>query len=343
MDNLKNTRFPKFLNRIGEINKNNNGLFYGNAGEVILLYLLSKKFKDPLLSERAAILLNSIADNIADVESLNFDNGLAGIGWAIECIAQNNFLEMNTNEILEEIDDVLYKSVLYNSDDNISLANGLLGKFNYFLSRFKSRNQNTHRLKNIFHEECLILLTDDLNEKLLGEFGVVNKKELNKNDLLNLGHSIYFLSAFLPLRVNLFVVESTLYETVKFVDEYLNKLKNNTVEIKQKEYILFLSNCYWFTGENHQHNYWKECALKFIRFFKSPNKVINNEVTSLEKILSLISQVSVSSFEENDLFKSNSENDPEHITLVSTPGKLLVKDCSGIISPQIERDLLIMV
>lgn len=344
MDILNTTMLTAILKKSEDINGKTSGLYYGKAGNVILLYLLAKRFRDPLLSEKASALLNSIGDSIAEIENLDFARGLAGIGWAIECVAQNNFLEMNTNEILEDIHDVLYKSIVYTSDNNISLAYGTLGKFNYFLSRYKSKNQNTQRLKNIFHEECLILLTDDLNEKLIGESGILRREVLNNNDLINVGHSIYFLSAFLSYRVNEVIVETTLYETIKFVDEYLSKKRSNNDEVEQREYLLFLSTCYWLSGENHQHNYWKEKSKNFITFYKNSLNVIPDHNTpSFEKKVSLLSLIAMGEFDENDSLLRNLEIDDDPFSVVSLGGKLITKNCIGEICKQNGNDLLLMI
>ena len=295
------------------------GLYNGKSGKAILLYLMCKSSSDNQFSELALEILNSVSDSIADEEQLSFENGLTGIGWAVEWITQNGFLKINTNDILEEIDDAIYKSVVFGSDKNISLSEGTLGKLLFFISRYKSRNPDTHRLKNIFHEECLVLLSDDLHEKLLGDGGVLKKETLGENDLLNLGHIIYFLSDFLLTRINEPTVENTLYEVVKFVDNYIDKSINGKI-VKQS--LVFLSFCYYLAGKNHKHNYWQERAEKFITRLNS-DIVISGNINYQDKLI--VSNKILSHFilEENFNENLNFEKD-DKITLTNSNGKFLI-------------------
>ncbi|HEY5464675.1 MAG TPA: hypothetical protein VIJ95_15540 [Hanamia sp.] len=295
------------------------GLYNGKSGKAILLYLMCKSSSDNQFGESALEMLNSVSNSIAGEEQLSFENGLTGIGWAIEWIAQNGFLKINTNDILEEIDDAIYKSVVFGSDKNISLSDGTLGKLLFFLSRYKSRNPDTHRLKNIFHEECLVLLSDDLHEKLLGDGGVFKKETLDENDLLNLGHTIYFISTFLWTRINEPTVEDTLYGVVKFVDNYVDKSINGNIA---NHALVFLSCCYYLAGKNHKQNYWQERAEKFIRRLNS-NLAISENIIHRDKLI--VSNKILSNFilEETIIENPNFEND-DKITMTNSNGKFLI-------------------
>lgn len=251
-------------------------LYDGKAGEAILLYLLSRNLEYNHLTDIALMRLNDISDQIAQIESLSFSDGLAGIGWAIEWAAQNNFLEANTDEILEDIDDTLYKSVVYIPSENISLATGVLGKLLFFFARYKSRNLGSHRLKNIAHEECLVLLTDDLHEKLCGEDGHIYKGSVTNDDLINFGHAVYILSDFLWSKINEPTVEGTLYDLVKFIDTYLDGV------VAREHYsniLLFLSCCYYLAGEYHHQSIWRNRGLHFTKAIAGaiPNANISTE------------------------------------------------------------------
>ncbi|MDE1193010.1 MAG: hypothetical protein PW786_12830 [Arachidicoccus sp.] len=247
------------------------GLFNGKAGRAILFYLLSTNSDKDRYKEQALKNLDEIAENIASIESLGFAKGLAGIGWMVEWVAQNGFLEMNTDEILEEIDDTLYKSVVYSSDKNISLSKGILGKILFFSSRYKSKNPNTHRLKSIFHEECLVLLTDDLQEKISGDEGLLFKENLSNEDLINIGHVIYFFGEFLWTKVNEQAVEKGLYDCMDFLDRRLgedvdniNRPNSQNIRIN-----LFLACCFYLAGRKHQLNIWQDKGLKYINTFRN--------------------------------------------------------------------------
>ncbi|QES88732.1 lanthionine synthetase LanC family protein [Rhizosphaericola mali] len=280
------------------------GLFDGIGGESILLFLLSKCDSESINKQRAQQSLDIISDNIDSMERLNFSDGLAGIGWMVEWIVQNGFLEFNTNEVLEDIDNTLYKSVIYSSDNNISLARGTIGKILFFWSRYRSKNPSTHRLKNIFQEECLVLLTDDLYEHLCGENAIFHKKKLSSDDVINLGHVIYFLSNFLWTKINEPTIENTLYGAMNFIMEIIDKNIGdedfNSIEVTEIDDYLFLSSCFYLAGKNHQLNFWQQKGIKYASYFKDMLKqkdvnylsgniilssmILDNQIATLENV-----------------------------------------------------------
>ncbi len=267
-------------------------MFKGDAGKAVLLYLFLAQNKRNYNEGATSTLLDRISDNIAKVDLLDFNGGLAGIGWFVEWVSQNGFVEIDSNEILEDIDDTLYKSVVYASDLEISLAKGTLGKLLFFWYRYISKNKYANRLKNIFHEECLVLLTDDLYEKIFGIRGIAIKDVLQTSDILNIGHVAYFLSSFLSLKINEPTVESTLYEVVSFIDDYL-ATKTIKPTIDNGNSLCFLSLCYLLAAEHHNHSYWKHRAQFFLDIIQPQIKDANIPLLHSINfaILSVIKQV----------------------------------------------------
>lgn len=297
------------------------GLFEGKAGRAILLYLISRYNQQDGLKDNALTLLDEISDEIANIDYLGFANGLAGIGWAVEWTAQNGFLEINTDEILDDIDNTLYKSVVYSPDKDISLASGTLGKMCFFLSRYKSNNLHTHRLKRICHEECLILLTDDLYEKVLGEEGLIKNEYLANDDLINLGHLIYFISDFLRLKVNEVTVEKLLNRTLQFVDHLIEGYCNNRTTSERDIMVQFLSICYYFAGKNHKHNFWQQRALNLLKIIlPSYSEVDNSRLSDLTILNSLLHSPIISG---NNNGLSISVED-KNITFANSKGKSII-------------------
>jgi len=306
------------MNRLLNNEVERNELYYGKTGEVLLLYLLFLKTEDIRLQNRAVNNLNEISENIAFVEDLGFAEGLAGIGWAIEWVAQNNLLEIDTNEVLEDVDSILYKSVIFSSDNNISLYNGTLGKFLYFLSRYRSKNPNTIRLKNIFHEECLILLTDDLYEKTHGDYGLFHKENLTGEDLVNLGHLIYFISDFLWLKLNEPTVESLLYDSIGFINNLCERKQGLSLEESQVPYYKFLTTCYYLTGKNHRSTSWKDQAVDFYKMFINKGSCEDGNLNSLYNFFYL------GVFNESYSPLSEIKMNQEKILLGNKNGKLIL-------------------
>lgn len=273
------SKIKDILSQIESKYKNKNifpdssGLWNGKAGEAIIYFILSKYTNNDFYLEKGFDLLDSLTENISGVKTVDFANGLSGIGWGIEWLVQNNFLEADTDDILEEIDDLLYKSVVYASDENISLENGTLGKIAYFIKRHQNINPAKNRYKNICHEECLIILTDEIENKLLGENGIFNAdiKIGHSDNLLDIGHSLIFLSEILHLKINEPTVETTLYETIVFTDNllksYSNSAWNTSDSIDHQFHIQFLAVSYYIAGCNHNHSYWTKQSRGYLEKF----------------------------------------------------------------------------
>jgi hypothetical protein len=68
---------------------------------------------------------------------INFESGLCGIGWGIEYLLVNRFVESESDDILSDIDNKIMERNLYKITD-ISLKTGLKGLFYYIDKRLNS-------------------------------------------------------------------------------------------------------------------------------------------------------------------------------------------------------------
>lgn len=254
-------------NKISEL-----GLLNGLTGVAIIYYLLAKQTGEKTFAEYGLDLLSEISENSQSLHNTKFSNGLAGIGWSIEWLSQNNLLDdVNTDQILEGIDNELYKAVSYSKENNISLYTGILGKIKYFLRRALSCNPGTHRYKRLGHQECLLYLTDDLADKISVEEAIPVNSTQNSNgngqipdiSLIDLGTILTSISA-IKLDVNRKVVEKILYDSVKWSDFLLSQ-STHTNDYKDNYYdYLYLAISYLITGKKHKHNYWQSQAKRYI-------------------------------------------------------------------------------
>ena len=248
------------------------GLWKGKAGFAIINYLLSKIKDSSIYAEKALALFNEISEHIASVNKIDFENGLIGIGWAIEWASQNNFLDVNSNEILEDVDDAIYKSVMYAPDNDFYLGTGTLGKLAYFSMRIQNNKEALHRFKKLVFEECLVVLTDELHDKLLEGENSLYKGKMNGNYvyLINLGQAIIFTSKFLQKKINEPTIEKTLYRTIEFIDQFLKLECDKLIENKSgysNKYLFslqYLAVCYLGSGIYHNHTYWQREATTIL-------------------------------------------------------------------------------
>lgn len=85
----------------------------------------------------AGELLEEICENIPETLPINLETGLCGIGWGIEYLIQNGFMEGDSNEILTEIDKKVMERDLRRIKD-LSLETGLMGISSYINIRINN-------------------------------------------------------------------------------------------------------------------------------------------------------------------------------------------------------------
>lgn len=173
-----------------------------------LIYSIVYRYSGNIVFEaKAQQLLDYIIEQIQNEVQVNFGNGIAGIGWAIEWLAQNKFIDGNTDEILSDLDDEIYKSVIYQKSASLSYYSGALGKALYFYTRYQCENPIRSRYRSIANLECLILQIDEINELLFDkEKGMLRDFEsaasvLLLEDIENIADSMIFLSRISGLRI----------------------------------------------------------------------------------------------------------------------------------------------
>lgn len=115
------------------------GLFDGQAGIALFLFNYGRFINDPEYESAGLTLIENSLEIIDRDTPINYLSGLAGFGSAVECLTQNCFLNINTDEILEDIDALLQYNVLtHRIADVTGLHNGAIGIGKYYLNRLNN-------------------------------------------------------------------------------------------------------------------------------------------------------------------------------------------------------------
>lgn len=78
----------------------NLGLYNGKMGILIFFAHFARYTQKKIYDDFAGKLLDEVYSEIHTETPINFTNGLCGIGWSMEYLLQNNFLDGNSNEVL---------------------------------------------------------------------------------------------------------------------------------------------------------------------------------------------------------------------------------------------------
>lgn len=197
------------------------GLMGGVSGIVLFYFYYAKSFKDDEANEKGHLLLYNIFETInKGVYYDSFANGIVGIGWVVEHLLENDFIETSDNNLLLELDNcallTMDKGIGNNDFDYLHSA---LGNGIYFLSRLK---------KNNLVKDYLIKLVDAFEDA--SEFDILGGL---KWPTLNEGRKIYNLSLSHGIASNIVfltkVLEYDIYskKAYKLLSGSVNYLINN--------------------------------------------------------------------------------------------------------------------
>lgn len=113
------------------------GLNNGKMVCVLFFYHYSQYTHNPLYESYAIELLDEICADLSEFISIDFMNGLCGIGWGIEYLLQKGYIEGNGDFILQDIDrKIMERDPAYIKD--YSFETGLEGIWCYVKTRLNS-------------------------------------------------------------------------------------------------------------------------------------------------------------------------------------------------------------
>jgi lantibiotic modifying enzyme len=170
----------------------NLGLMHGKMGIAIFFFHLARETQNQIYEDYAGELIDEIYDEISISTPLDFENGLAGIGWGIEYLAQKGFIEAETDEVLESIDNQMRPSL--NQFKGIGLLNGLIGLGAYYLKRIQNSGSSADKDTTLMNKKMLVQLIEEMELRIENE-GVMNL--INGTETFNLTWDYPILLGFL--------------------------------------------------------------------------------------------------------------------------------------------------
>ncbi len=202
----------------------------GGLGGITLFNLYFAKYKND--QEAYEKGYNEIIEIINEINSKtnygNFSTGLAGIGWIIEHLSKNDFLDVNTDKLLGELDEYLSESMLQEINvGHYDYLHGAMGIALYLISRGKT--------SNIFQNlEKLIDRLDNLSEE---DTNGIKWKSIIDHKTNEIGYNIslsHGMSSVIILLSKLYKEEINMQKTIKLVEEAVNYILGQ--KLNNKEY-----------------------------------------------------------------------------------------------------------
>jgi hypothetical protein len=196
----------------------NLSLLNGKMGIAIFFYQYGRYSGNKIFRDSAGELIDEIYEEINTNTPVDFANGLTGIGWGIEYLVKNEFVQADTDEALSEIDTSVYRNSLYRP---FLLDNGKdLFVFGlYYIARLREHENDDENLKTLFKKQHLIYLTDDAERILVQKSYLKFNIQSLSTDTIN--SFIWFLLEMHRLELFPFKMEKLFHSLPEFIESCL--------------------------------------------------------------------------------------------------------------------------
>lgn len=124
---------------ISNINCTENiGLLNGKTGIAVFLFHYAQYSCNAGYQRLAEKIIEEISETIDLNTSIDYAEGLAGYGIAIEHLVASGFIKTDTNEELKDIDDLLHYHLINNSLSTLDIYGGITGLGKYYAARLNN-------------------------------------------------------------------------------------------------------------------------------------------------------------------------------------------------------------
>jgi len=201
----------------------NPGLLNGKMGIAIFFYHYSRYTKNKIYEDYAGELVDEVYEELNTSTPINFENGLTGIGWGIEYLVKNKFVQADTDEALAEIDNTVYKHRL-NNPILISSGDDLFGYGFYHVARILGHKIDDDDLNTLIKKYHLIFLANEceriLEQKSYTRFsiGTLNIDTVNS--------FIWFLLEIQELAIFPVKVEKIFHSLPDYIEKGIQELSD---------------------------------------------------------------------------------------------------------------------
>ncbi|MDR2147025.1 MAG: hypothetical protein LBE91_11255 [Tannerella sp.] len=141
------------------------GLWYGRMGVAVFFFHYAQYSGNGMFEDYAVEIIEQIQAEIHRNSPADYANGLTGIGAGIEYLAQNGFLDINPDEILEDFDNRIHSDIFYVPQENNSLMS--LGQ--YLLCRIAHPSSSSDKNRLLSNREMIIRIVNILENSEFSE------------------------------------------------------------------------------------------------------------------------------------------------------------------------------
>jgi len=146
------------------------GLLHGNMGLAVFFFHYARYTGNKSYEDQAMALIGQMQEQILQQQNIDYADGITGIGVGIEYLSQTGFLDIDTDEILEDFDDRIRHEIMYRQQNNYSLSNGFCGLGQYLLYRLNYRHDRTDDFRLLANQELMVFFINILENRDFPQF-----------------------------------------------------------------------------------------------------------------------------------------------------------------------------
>lgn len=199
----------------------NLGLINGYSGKALELFLSGT----PESWKKGKELLDYISENLSSYEDYSFDTGILGFGWLVAYLHQQKLIDINSDEVLEDVDDQVYKLTVKEISGNKLDIGMLLGLLDYHIIRHRNKNPDEIYYRKLIHQSCLTLLAEKCTRFMEG---LLTVNVLKEDDIRTYCKFILKLSYMITYFQNKMIKDNNILQWVAFL---INNFKNQKTDL----------------------------------------------------------------------------------------------------------------
>lgn len=178
------------------------GILAGSTGMAVFHFYYGRHYPNEHSVDLGSLIISDAVGAINEgYDYPTFCGGIAGAAWAIELLNQEQLIDIDTDELLGDLDEYLKQMMTLNKNENFfDFLHGLLGIALYFLKRYENTHSNTLRAR---YEELLhqvVLKFEDAvvdDERGLHWPSFLVRKEQLRGTNLSLSHGLSSIINFM--------------------------------------------------------------------------------------------------------------------------------------------------
>ena len=267
--NLYKEKLESQLLELAEITRNGYqeinaiGVLGGQSGVALFQFYCAQYFDDDIYSDVGVEIIGHIMDRINDGYSFpSYCNGLAGFGWVLQHLVDEEFIDLDLDDLFSHFDDYLLNQMNYElNDKHYDMLHGAMGYGMYFLKRFKSKV--THPEKRDFYKKALVSLVDYLERNAIKEGeglkweSTLDIEKGNKGFNLSLSHGMSSVVYLLTKMSSNAIEKDRIAPLVKGAINYMNSYNKRQEEgfslfpswIDPNQSVVYNSRLAWCYGD----------------------------------------------------------------------------------------------